>query len=78
MIENSREVIFVADHTEFGKVSPIPIATLEQATKVVTDSKAPAEFVELLGQKGVEVIFAQFEEGDLNQNGNYNGNGKRI
>lgn len=77
MIESSQEIIFVADHTKFGKVSPIPVAALEQAHKVVTDCHAPAEFVKLLRQKGVEVILAPCEDDDLGRNGDHFGNGRK-
>jgi DeoR/GlpR family transcriptional regulator of sugar metabolism len=53
MIDSSQELIIVADHTKFGKVSPIPVAALEQASIVVTDCYAPEALVsQLYGREG--------------------------
>lgn len=72
MIEGSQELIFVADHTKFGKVSPIPIAPIERASKVVTDCHASPQFIEALREKGVEVIVAECEEVEgINGSNNY-------
>lgn len=62
MIESSQELIIVADHTKFGKVSPIPVAPLEQVSKIITDCHVPEEQVIQLQQRGVEVIVADCEE----------------
>jgi DeoR/GlpR family transcriptional regulator of sugar metabolism len=39
--------------------SPLPLPILEEIDTIVTDSAAPADLVEGLRQKGVEVFSAQ-------------------
>ncbi len=58
MIAASEELIIVADHTKFGRVSPIPVAALNQASKLVTDASVPIRFVKELEKVGIEVIVA--------------------
>jgi DeoR/GlpR family transcriptional regulator of sugar metabolism len=48
----------VADHTKFGRSAMIPVAQLEAADIVVSDSDLAPEYVELLRSKGVEVLLA--------------------
>jgi DeoR/GlpR family transcriptional regulator of sugar metabolism len=59
MIEASQELIFVADHTKFGKVAPIPVAHVDCKCTVITDWRAPAQYVDTLRARGVQVIVAQ-------------------
>ena len=58
MIESSQELIVVADHTKFGKICPIPVAPLNKASKIVTDSGTPVQVIQALEGLGVEVIVA--------------------
>ena len=58
MIEIASRVIIVADHTKFGRGAMIPVAPLEAADTVVSDSELAAEYVELLRGKGIEVLLA--------------------
>jgi DeoR family fructose operon transcriptional repressor len=58
MIEIAGRVIIVADHTKFGRGAMIPVAQLEAAKTVVSDSDLAWEYVELLRGKGVEVLLA--------------------
>lgn len=58
MIENSTELIIVADHTKLTRISLIPICTLEKVSTLVTDSQAPMEIVEIIRSMGVRVILA--------------------
>ena len=58
MIEVSQRVIIVADHSKFGKSAMIPVAPLEVADLVVTDSALDASYQEMLRQHQVEVILA--------------------
>jgi DeoR/GlpR family transcriptional regulator of sugar metabolism len=59
MIEASQELIFVADHTKFGKVAPIPVARMERECTVVTDWRAPDHYVSALRECGARVIVAE-------------------
>ncbi len=59
MIEASQELIIVADHTKFGKIGLIPVADVERAGTIVTDSQVPAETAAALRQRGVRLILAE-------------------
>jgi DeoR family fructose operon transcriptional repressor len=58
MIEIANRVIIVADHTKFGRSAMIPVAQLNAADTVVSDSELGQEYVELLRGKGIEVLLA--------------------
>jgi len=58
MIEASRRVIIVADHSKFGRSALVPLAPLEKAHVVVTDSEVDPSHIEMLKAHGVEVILA--------------------
>ena len=58
MIEMASKLIVVADHTKFGRGAIFPVAPLDAADIVVSDSELDAEYVELLRGKGIEVLLA--------------------
>jgi DeoR family fructose operon transcriptional repressor len=58
MIEIANKVIIVADHTKFGRSAMIPVAQLEAADTVVSDSELAPEYIELLRGNVVEVLLA--------------------
>jgi DeoR family transcriptional regulator of aga operon len=58
MIQIADKVIIVADHTKFGRSAMIPVAPLDAADVVVSDSELVPEYVELLRSNGVEVLLA--------------------
>ena len=58
MIEIANRVIIVADHSKFGRSGMIPVAPLEAADTVVSDSELAPEYVELLRSRGIEVLLA--------------------
>jgi len=58
MIQIASKVISVADHTKFGRGAMVPVAPLDAANTVVSDSELAAEYVELLRSKGIEVLLA--------------------
>ena len=58
MIEVSREVILLADHTKFGRSALSPFAQLSQIDKIITDDKAPKELVSAIESEGVDVLIA--------------------
>jgi len=58
MIEVSRKVIIVADHTKFGRSAMVHLAPLDAADVVVTDTEAPLAYQALLRQRGVELLLA--------------------
>ena len=55
MIAISREVVVVADSSKFARRNISLIARVEQLHMLITDHAAPAEAVEQLRQRGVEV-----------------------
>jgi len=58
MIEIASRLIVVADHSKFGRSAMIPVAQLDAADIVVSDSELAPEYVEMLRAKGVEVLLA--------------------
>lgn len=58
MIEVSERVIIVADHSKFGRSAMIPVAPLEVADVVVSDSGLDAGYQEMLRGHKVEVMLA--------------------
>jgi DeoR/GlpR family transcriptional regulator of sugar metabolism len=58
MIEVAGKVIIVADHTKFGRGGMIPVAPLNAADVVISDTGLTEEFADLLRANGVKVIIA--------------------
>lgn len=58
MMQVSKEVNIVADSSKLGRRSVSRIGPLEKVNRLVTDGRAPVDFVEALRKKGVEVITA--------------------
>jgi DeoR/GlpR family transcriptional regulator of sugar metabolism len=59
MIRAVQKVIFCFDHSKFGRKSVSALCGLECIHTIVTDSAAPAELVDALRARGLEVIVAQ-------------------
>jgi DeoR family transcriptional regulator, aga operon transcriptional repressor len=55
MMQASKEVNVVADSSKLGRRSVSRIGPIERVHRLITDSKAPAEFSEALRRKGIEV-----------------------
>lgn len=62
MIQAAQRVIFCFDRTKFGRRSVSPLCDLECVDTIVTDAGAPAELVEGLRQRGIEVVVAPVAE----------------
>lgn len=58
MIEASRELIIVADHTKLGRFSPYRVADCGSIRTLVTDDKADPEILQAFRNLGVEVLVA--------------------
>jgi DeoR/GlpR family transcriptional regulator of sugar metabolism len=56
MIKAASEIIIVADSSKIGVIGLTTIIPLDKADKLITDSKAPPDFVAVLRDQGVEVI----------------------
>ncbi len=55
IINNSRNVFLVTDHTKFNRNAMVRIADLEEIDSVFTDKKPPLAFRELMKNKEVEL-----------------------
>ena len=58
MVKSAREVIVVADHTKFGRVTVSQFCEIGEIHCFITDTGAPADFVSALEGRGVRVILA--------------------
>jgi DeoR family transcriptional regulator, fructose operon transcriptional repressor len=58
MINAVQKVIFCIDHTKFGRQSLLPLCALDRVDAVVTDSKAPADILDALRSREIEVLVA--------------------
>jgi len=56
IIDSAPEVILVADHSKFGKVSTAFVAPVTSINKIVTDAAAPVDMVKELMESGIEMI----------------------
>ena len=55
MVSVAREVTVVADSSKLGRRSVSRISPLESISRLITDRRAPAEFVEALRKRGMQV-----------------------
>ena len=58
MIESSAQITVLADSSKFGHRSLSLISDFRAVHRVITDSGAPAEDVERLRSRGIEVVLA--------------------
>lgn len=56
IIRSAPEVILLADHTKFGKVSTAFVAPLTAIDKIITDSNTPLSTIDMLQEQGIKVI----------------------
>jgi len=59
IVQHSRELIVVADHTKLGTSSLFSIAPIDAVDKLITDSGATEEQIRPFREAGVEVLVAQ-------------------
>ena len=59
MIAVAKEVILLADHEKFGKVSLSPFAPLRCVHKIITDADLPPAMLAQLTAAGIEVLLAK-------------------
>lgn len=52
----ARQVVIVADHTKFGKISSVFVAPVSAASLIITDKAAPPDILAALGEAGIKVI----------------------
>jgi DeoR/GlpR family transcriptional regulator of sugar metabolism len=58
LVQSASRVIVVADSSKIGVIGLITIMPLDKISTLVTDEKAPRDFVDALRAQGVEVIIA--------------------
>jgi DeoR/GlpR family transcriptional regulator of sugar metabolism len=58
ILRTGLEVIVVADHTKFNRISTARVCPLSWIHKIVTDQKTPPETINAIKQRGVDVIVA--------------------
>jgi len=56
MVRVAREVTVVADSSKLGRRSVSRIGPYERISRLITDRRAPADFVHALRKKGLQVI----------------------
>jgi DeoR family fructose operon transcriptional repressor len=64
MVEHATEVILVADHSKFGRVTFSRICGLDRVHHVVTDDGLPASVAKAIGSLGVKVHLAATTRSD--------------
>lgn len=58
IIQNTSQTIILADSSKFGIRGTTNVCSLQEIDILITDSKAPAEYIRLMEQAGVQVILA--------------------
>jgi DeoR/GlpR family transcriptional regulator of sugar metabolism len=56
MIDAAKETTVVADSSKLGRRSVSRISSIEKLSRLITDTRAPADFVKQLEEKGLEVL----------------------
>jgi DeoR family transcriptional regulator of aga operon len=58
MMDAARETTIVADFSKLGRRSVSKIGSIERVHRLITDSHAPADFLDAVREKGIEVVVA--------------------
>jgi DeoR family glycerol-3-phosphate regulon repressor len=58
IIEQSRQLWLVADHSKFGRAAMVEVGRLDQVDRLYTDAEPPETFVPLLQAAGVQCVRA--------------------
>ena len=61
IIDNSRRVFLVTDHTKFGRNAMVRLGTISEISALFTDRKPPAPLVEILEAADVELFVAEHD-----------------
>lgn len=59
IVEISKEVVFLADHTKFGREFPWRVTTMEEVNIVITDKKPDNIFLELAKRHNTLIVYPQ-------------------
>jgi DeoR/GlpR family transcriptional regulator of sugar metabolism len=52
----AHQVIVVADHSKFGRVSSMLVAPVDSAKLIITDNKIPSQYIQKLQELDIEVL----------------------
>ena len=58
VVDNARKVIVVADYSKFGVRASCNVCLIEDIDVLITDGKAPRDFLRKIQKKGVKIIIA--------------------
>lgn len=58
MVEHSRQVILVTDSSKIGRVGFVPVKPIRWINTLITDTSAPADFVDAVQGMGIQVLLA--------------------
>lgn len=58
ILKMAREVILVADHTKFNRVSTALVCSISEIHKIITDDKTPKELIDQFVKRGIDVVVA--------------------
>ena len=61
MLKAAGKVILCVDHTKFGRKSVAQLCGLEAIDTIVTDEAAPADLIEALRSRGLDIVIAGAE-----------------
>ncbi|UZP69133.1 DeoR family transcriptional regulator [Desulfovibrio mangrovi] len=59
IMENSRKVFLVTDHTKFGRNAMVRLGSIEEVDALFTDKRPPEELVEIMRRSGVALHVAE-------------------
>lgn len=62
MIERSKELIVIADHTKLGQRKLTPIAPIERVNVLITDNRADKRLLKAFEDKGIKVLIGEVKE----------------
>jgi DeoR/GlpR family transcriptional regulator of sugar metabolism len=51
-----QQVVIVADHSKFGRISSVLVAPITSANVIVTDTDTSAECIEQLKENGIHLM----------------------
>ena len=56
IIENSRKVFLVADHSKFGRNAMVKLGSIREIDTLITDKKPPEQLMEVIIENGIKLI----------------------
>lgn len=59
IIDNSRKVFLVTDHTKFGRNAMVRLGSIDEVDAMFTDEEPPAELVDVMNHSGVKLHVAK-------------------